>query len=430
MKSFSQFLKESEGEGIHTLFHPVRGMYKVHKDGEYHHIKNDEGEVTHTFVGKTDDEVINILKHEHDLIYAGKLHEEYIVELKAPKTAAEQARARDSKEININRGSYNEAMVAYHLNGKRWINKEHKAFADHHKKILSDFDKKHGSQEVKAQEDRAPEQAKSFLEHAKQRGYDGIEAVHHTAKPGEIEAKTDIKATQQENPSDVVVKFKKKPATAKHGYLGLSLKSARSKEIGFHNGGVGEIGKLIGHDLAGHIKREQEKFMKTNKMMSKTRAAGAKEIAGEKKDESGQKSELYRNTALYHKGLEHARKLNKQIRDKVHEGYSMMSHDELKNHLMKTYIKGNSEHALPYVKTHGTGGGESKKKASAHTTDPSDNDMYHHLKNAKKIHIEKSGDAGMTVHTEDKEGNKRKAFGIQVKHGNGPLTNVAILGQP
>jgi len=430
MKSFIQFIKESEGKEIHTLFHPVRGMYKVHKDGQIHHVHNDEGDVTHTFVGKTDDEVLNILKHDHDLIYAGKLHEEYITELKSSQTPQEKARARDSKEININRGSYNEAMVVYHLNGKKWINKEHQDFAEHHKKVLANFDKKHGTQEVKSQEDRAPEQAKSFLEHAKQRGYEGIEEVHHTSKPGQIEEKTGIKATQQENPSDAVVKFKKKPSTAKHGYLGLSLKSSSSKAIGFHNGGVGEIGKLIGHDLTGHVQREQEKFMKTNKMVSKNRSAAAKEIAGEKKDKSGEKSELYRNSALYHKGLEHARKLNKQVRDKLHEGYSMMGHQELKEHLMKTYIKGNSEHALPYVKTHGTGGGDSKKMASAHTTDPSDNDMYHHIKNAKKIHLEKSGDSGINVHTEDKDGNKRKAFGIQVKHGNGPLTNLAILGQP
>jgi len=430
MKSFSQFLKESEGEGIHTLFHPVRGMYKVNKDGEYHHVKNDEGEVTHTFVGKNDDEVINILKHEHDLIYAGKMHEEYIIELKAPKTAAEQARSKASAGLNPHRGAYNEALVAYHLNGGNWINKEHKDFAEQHRKILSDFDKKHGSQEVKTQENRAPEQAKSFLGHAKQRGYEGIGSVHHTAKPGDIEAKTGIKATQQENPSDVVVKFKKKPSVAKHGYLGLSLKSSSSKDIGFHNGGVGEIGKLIGHDLSGHVQREQEKFMKNNKMSSKSRAAAAKEIAGEKKDAQGNDSPLYRKSALYEKGLEHARRINKQVRDKIHEGYHMMSHDELKNHLMKTFIKGNSEQALPYVKTHGTGGGDSKKKASAHTSDPSDNDMYHQLKNAKKIHIEKSGDAGMTAHAEDEHGNKKRLFGIQVKHGNGPLTNVKVLGQP
>jgi hypothetical protein len=430
MIPFRIFVKESEGEGIHTLFHPVRGMYKVHKEGDFHHVTNDEGEVSHTFVGKNDDEVIRILKHEHDLIYAGKLHEEYITELKAPKTEKEQARSKASAGININRGSYNEAMVAYHLNGQKWINKEHQDFAEHHKKILSDFDKKHGSQEVKTQEDRAPEQAKSFLEHAKKKGYENVEAVHHTAKPGDIEEKTGIKATQQENPSDVVVKFKKKPSTVKHGHLGLSLKSSSSKDIGFHNGGVGEIGKLIGHDLSGHVQREQEKFMKTNKMKSGSRAAAAKEIAGDKKDSQGNDSPLYRKSALYEKGLEHARKVNKQVRDKIHEGYSMMSHDDLKDHLMKTFIKGNSEHALPYAKTHGTGGGESKKSASAHTSDPSDNDMYHHLKNSKKIHLTKSGDGGITVHAEDKDGNKKRLFGIQVKHGNGPLTNVKVLGQP
>jgi hypothetical protein len=134
MKSFKSFLRESEEiQGIHTLFHPVRGMYNVHKSGEFHHVKNNEGEVTHTFVRKTDDEVLNILKHEHDLIYAGKLHEDYITELKAPKPvlsdahkAHDKAYADSMRPMNDARGRYNEAMTLYHLNGKKWINTEHK----------------------------------------------------------------------------------------------------------------------------------------------------------------------------------------------------------------------------------------------------------------------------------------------------------------
>ena len=431
MKRFLTVILESEGKiAKHTFFHPIRGMYKVHQEGDMHHVKNDEGEETHTFVGKTDNEVIDILKTHHDLIYAGKLHEGMITELRKPKEVLsdeEQARKAAAKKasagINIHRGSYNEARVAYHLNGNKWIDAEHKQMADHHKSMLAAHDKKYGTNEVKTQEARAPEQAKSFLEHAKQRGYEQVEKVHLTAKPGDIERHTGIKATQQENPSDLVAKFKKKPESAAHHYFGNSLKSSGAKAIGFHNGGTKEIGNLIGHDLLGHAEKRHQEFMKKNGLGTNTSAA-AKAVAGEKKDAAGNDNPEYRNNELYHKASEHARKVNTEIRDKLHEGYSQMSQKDLKNHLLKTYIKGNTAHALPYVKTHGTGG-DGKKPAAAHTEDPSDNDMYHKIKKAKKIELHKAGEGQINVHADG-----HRVFGLQVKHNNGPLTNMKIGAQP
>jgi hypothetical protein len=469
MKSFKSFLRESEEiQGIHALFHPVRGMYKVHKSGEFHHVKNNEGEVTHTFVGKTDDEVLNILKQEHDLIYAGKIHEDYIAELRAPKPvlsaehiAHDKDYAKASASINDARGRYNEAMVLQHLNGNKWINPEHKKLATEQGKILSDHDKewndkakkiKHpsfNSQEKKAQEDRAPEQAKAFLQHAKEQGYEEVAEVHHTSKEGDIEKATGLKVSQQDNSSDGVVKFKKKPANNPHNFLGASLKSSSKKEIGFHNGGTKEIGQLIGHDLLGHANAEHEKFMKKhglgdpklnkNGVKVYNKAKASSQVAGEKYlDEKKKiKNPQYRNNINYNVAKDNAKKINSEIRDKLHEGYSQMKHEDLKKHLLNTYIKGNDAHALPYLKVTGTGGGSSKKPASAHSTDPSDNDLYHQIKNAHGFHLEKGkgkddeeGGSGMTVHTIDKDGNKKRAFRIQVKHGNGPLTSVKILGQP
>ena len=150
-----------------------------------------------------------------------------------------------SAAVNIHRGGYNEGMIAKHLNGGHYIDDEHKKMTEHHKKQLSDHDKKYGTNEVKKQEDRAKEQAHVFVKHAKEKGYHGVHQVHLTAKPGDIERKTGIKASQQENPSDIVVKFKKKPATAKHPHLGLSAKSSSSKAIGFHNGGTKELGNFL-----------------------------------------------------------------------------------------------------------------------------------------------------------------------------------------
>ena len=70
-----------------------------------------------------------------------------------------------------------------------------------------------------------------------------------TPKPGDIERKTGIKASQQENPSDISVKFHKKPKEAPHAHLGLSAKSSKSKAIGFHNGGSQDIGNFLSKHL-------------------------------------------------------------------------------------------------------------------------------------------------------------------------------------
>ncbi len=67
------------------------------------------------------------------------------------------------------------------------------------------------------------------------------------------ERKTGIKASQQENPTDVAVKFRKKPIQAAHHYLGISAKSSHVSKIGFHNGG----GKAVGDFLTKHLDKKE-----------------------------------------------------------------------------------------------------------------------------------------------------------------------------
>lgn len=257
MKSFRTFINEEIKKGHHSFLHPTKGMYKLthHTEDDVYHVHNKFGDLSHTFSGHmSTQEVADALKHDHGMILVDKLHEEQLNELKKPELSdSEKQKHEDSKratkEMNPHRGGYNESLIAKHLNGGKFIDDEHKSLHDHHKKALSDFDKKYGKNEVKTQEDRAKEQARVFKEHAKKKGYEGVKKVHLTAKTGDIEKKTGIKASQQENPSDIAVEFHKKPKTAKHGHLGLSAKSSKSKSIGFHNGGTIETGNFLSHHL-------------------------------------------------------------------------------------------------------------------------------------------------------------------------------------
>ena len=106
-------------------------------------------------------------------------------------------------------------------------------------------------------------------------------------------------------------------------------------------------------------------------------------------------------------------------------------HEELKHHLLHTYIKGNTKHSLPYVKVHGQGGydheSDTHKPVHAHATDPSDNEMYHKIRNAHHLSFHKSGQGNITVKTHEHDEHGKKAMSLQVKHSNGPLTNVSVL---
>lgn len=258
MKSFKSFLSEQIKKGFHSFFHPTKGMYKLTHDTEHdvYHVHNKFGDLVHTISGHlSPNDVAKELKKDHGMILVDKLHEEQLTELAKKPAMSDEDKAKHeahksvSASINPHRGGYNETQLAKHLNGGKYIDHEHESQDKYHKSKLADHDKKYGTHEVKTQEDRAKEQSKVFKDHAKKRGYEGVHEVHLTPKPGDIEKKTGIKASQQENPSDIAVKFHKKPASAKHHYLGLSAKSSKVNKIGFHNGGT----KELGHFLTKHL---------------------------------------------------------------------------------------------------------------------------------------------------------------------------------
>ena len=248
MKKFKSWLVEEKGH--HSFYHAYKGIYKLtkHPETDVYHVHNKFGDLTHTFSGHmTPNEVAKELKDKEGMFLIDKLHEEVLNELakkpsmsdadKAKKASANKA----SNALNAHRGGYNETQLAKHLNGGKYIDKEHADLDKLHKSKLAEHDKKYGTNEVKKQQDRAKEQHKIFLDHAKKQGYEGVHEVHLTHKPGDIERKTGIKASQQENPTDVAVKFHKKPAHAEHHYLGISAKSSNVSKIGFHNGGMSSI---------------------------------------------------------------------------------------------------------------------------------------------------------------------------------------------
>ena len=108
----------------------------------------------------------------------------------------------------------------------------------------------------------------------------------------------------------------------------------------FFYGGAGVIGKLLGLNLGSLTNARQKQFIEDNGLDSVTSKAH-NQIKGEKGTDE------YRNNPLYKEAMRHASSINSEVRDILHQHYENMPQDEVKNHLLSTFIKANEAHTLP-----------------------------------------------------------------------------------
>ena len=100
-------------------------------------------------------------------------------------------------------------------------------------------------------------------------------------------------------------------------------------------------------------------------------------------------------------------------------------HEKLRTHLLNTFLKASeSSEGIPYVKV--SGRSTPNRDASATVEETHDNPIFHAIKNAKKITMQPSGSAYLSVMADGK-----RQFGIQVKHNSTPMsTSLKMNGQP
>jgi len=312
----------------------------------------------------------------------------------------------------------NENRLAYWLRGK--YDHEANTLGEGRYEGEEESNVKNAQEKLKAvpglyeeQDKRARAMALAFLKHNHEKGYRGIDRVHVTSKPGQIEAATGISLTQQENPSDLIAKFKKVPPKVKHNFVGLSAKSSRKGKIGFHNGGTETVGSFLGLDLEGMANQRQNEFADEH---------------GLDRKKSVREKQLKADDAKYNYAKAAAQDLHKDIRDKILEGYNKKAetdHEGLRNHILNTYLKASdSEEAIPYQRV--SGKSLPGKEATATVEESHDNPVYHALKNAKKISFAAAGNGYIHVMADG-----AKQFAIQVKHNNKPMaSSIKINGQP
>ena len=152
---------------------------------------------------------------------------------------------------NTDLADVNEIYCAFALNKNKFPDSASEAQYKKKIELLTE-------EQIIQQVGRATAMSKDFLMWAKKHGYDGVQKVYWTARPGfSFKAVVGRDVNQKKNPTDVLIKFKR------GGFLGLSAKSTSGKaDIGFKNPGVGTVEKDLGIDLNDINKRAIQEIIK------------------------------------------------------------------------------------------------------------------------------------------------------------------------
>jgi hypothetical protein len=315
--------------------------------------------------------------------------------------------------LNKFRGELSELEVTRLLNGGKHLSKEDEAAHSTAQKML-------GAEGSRVQLARAKEMVDTYKAHAQALGYGGkIKQVIHThlginpkSVPGISRA-----YDQKENPSDVVVEWEKKPKKMKNGYHGLSLKSSKTKHVTMANPGIDELGKDVGVDLAGMVKKSHSAFAKKENL-SDVDSTRDKQLRDSAKGTT--------DTSLYNRAQEEATKLHKGMRDSLMSKYQEMAnspegHEQLKQHFFKHFLRTSENNEVPYVKLTGTGGEKTPagkiKEVATHVEEGDHSPAVQAAKASKKFSFKPTGNKGFDVYAHDDEHPEgRRIFKFDVKH--------------
>ena len=227
---------------------------------------------------------------------------DYLYEAKAKK---EKGPAPEGGHNTL--GVLHELLTGFHLNGGKHMEKHADVNGDSpeeaHNKLRDKV-----TPEVYAE---AHARAKAAADDIRQRVGGNIARVHWTSKPGDLGRSTGIEASQNEDPSDVVV------TTADGRHHGISLKKAESTE----NAPIANPGMESSHG-AQHILDTHRDNIRTN----------YPEV-GNTKNSKQRKAIVRANPTLQAAVREQGRRTLYNIASHMHQQLSTMPHEQLVQHL-------------------------------------------------------------------------------------------------
>ena len=297
---------------------------------------------------------------------------------------------------NTDLADVNEIYCAFALNKNKFPDSASEAQYKKKIELLTE-------EQIIQQVGRATAMSKDFLMWAKKHGYDGVQKVYWTARPGfSFKAVVGRDVNQKKNPTDVLIKFKR------GGFLGLSAKSTSGKaDIGFKNPGVGTVEKDLGIDLNDINKRAIQEIIKDFDLPNSA---------------SSRKNAIRKNKATKMVTEKVGQAVLNEMREFMLKTVNKLDQLKRRDYIMKSWIDASDELYPPYVKVTGRG---TKTPFTADIEDPLNNPKLKALME-KKIMFEKVGNESIGV----KAGNK-KILKMRFKYESEKLaSSMKMSGDP
>ena len=245
---------------------------------------------------------------------------------------------------NTDLADVNEIYTALVLNGGKFPDTASETQYERKLKLLTE---QQGIQQI----GRATVMAKDFLKWGKKHGYEGVEKVYWTARPGfSFKAVVGVDVDQRKNPTDVLIKFRK------GGFLGLSAKSTSGKgDIGFKNPGVGTVEKDLSIKLSDINKQAVALAIKDFDLPS---SATSRKQAIRKQKATQMVTEKMGQAVL------------NEMRDLMLRKLNTLDQTKRRDYIMRSWIDASKDLYPPYVKVTGKG---TKSPYTSDVEDPLNN---------------------------------------------------------
>lgn len=263
------------------------------------------------------------------------------------------------EELSSNdKGVMHELLTGYHLNNNKHMSSEAKSKHDELKSKIS-----------KDEYDNASKMAKSTAQHISKHVKADVHSVHWSSKPGDIGKITGTHESQQENPSDIIVRHRD------GSHTGFSLKVTKKKngKVPVGNPGAKQTDKQLGVDTSSHYENARKKLQKNHpELQDKTN----KEI----------KEKIKINPKMRENAEKHSNDAIKKIRDTWHSSLSNMPKKHLSNHIRNNLLHANKTKVNMFKVT--TGGSSIDHSVEIEHPHTSHDDI---LNDHKNITVHKSG---------------------------------------
>jgi hypothetical protein len=206
--------------------------------------------------------------------------------------------------------------------------------------------------------------------------------THWTSKPGDIKRVSGHEESQQENPADIMVRYKDKAGNNKH--VGYSLKVAQKKHghVSVSNPGAKQTDEQLGIKRSGDDATHEDHYENARKELENRHS----ELKGKTRSEQNTIIKHPKNEMIRKSAEEISVKAIGKIRDEWYEKLQGMDSKALSDHIRKNLLRATPTKTPMYkVTTGGTGNNNSV------TIEHPETHHDHILNDHQNITVKKSG---------------------------------------